>query len=159
MVDKEMLSAMSDLLDEKLDRKFDEKLQPVYDRLDTLEQDVSGLKEDVSALKEDVSVLKEDVSKLNDRVGGLEEDVGSLKQSFNSLDKKVDKLEGDMQYVKVVQLENNVIKRLSTIEECYVDASRRYIAHIDKIDRMDGDIVLLKNVVSNHSEQLRRLQG
>ena len=138
MVDKEMLSAMSDMLDEKLDRKFDEKLQPVYDRLDTLGQDVSGLKEDVSG-------LKKDVSKLNDRVSGLEEDVSGLKE--------------DMRYVKVVQLENNVIKRLSTIEECYVDTSRRYIAHIEQIDRMDGDIVLLKNVVSNHSEQLRRLQG
>ena len=102
MVDKEMLSAMSDLLDEKL--------HPVYDRLDTLEQDVSGLKE-------------------------------------------------DMRYVKVVQLENNVIPRLSTMEECYVDTSRRYIAHIDQIEFMDGDVIWLKNVVSNHSEQLRRLQG
>ena len=152
MVDKEMLSAMSDLLDEKLDRKFDEKLQPVYDRLDTLGQDVSGLKEDVSG-------LKKDVSKLNDRVSGLEEDVSGLKEDVSGLKEDVSGLKEDMRYVKVVQLENNVIKRLSTIEECYVDTSRRYIAHIEQIDRMDGDIVLLKNVVSNHSEQLRRLQG
>ena len=62
MVDREMLSAISGLLDEKLEQKFDEKLQPVYDRLDGLETNViprlDGLETDVGGLKADVSGLK-----------------------------------------------------------------------------------------------------
>lgn len=61
MVDQEMLIAMSEMMDEKLG--------PVYDRLD--------------------------------------------------------KLESDMKYVRVVQLENNVIPRLNTIEAYYVDTAER----------------------------------
>lgn len=36
MVDKEMLAAISEMMD----AKFDQKLQPVYDRLDHLESDM-----------------------------------------------------------------------------------------------------------------------
>ncbi len=84
MVDREMLSAIEELLDrkleekldQKLDQKFDEKLQPIYARLD--------------------------------------------------------RLEADMQYVKVVQLENNVIPRLTAIESCYLDTYHRYLERHNK---------------------------
>lgn len=126
MVDREMLSAMSDLLeekleqkleekldrklDEKLDRKFDEKLRPVYNRLE-------------------------------------------------SLDEKVGKLETDMRYVRVVQLENGVMPRLNTIESCYLDSSKRYLERTEQIDSMADDIALLKNAVSNQSGILQQLQS
>lgn len=114
MVDREMLSAISELLDEKLeeklDQKLDQKLRPIYDRLD-------------------------------------------------SLDARVGRLENDMHYVKVVQLENNVIPRLNTIESCYLDTSERYLERTEQMDDMAADIVVLKNVVSEHSEILQRMQG
>ncbi len=117
MVDKEMLSAISELLEEKLDQKlgekldqkleeklnqkFDEKLQPIYERLDNLE--------------------------------------------------------ADMKYVKVVQLENNIIPRLNTIEVCYMDTSRRYMESTEQITAMKEDIKVLKSVVSEHSQRLSRI--
>ena len=52
MEDREMLSAISGLLDEKLDQKFDEKLQPVYKRLDNLKEDVDDLKNKLWYVKE-----------------------------------------------------------------------------------------------------------
>lgn len=120
MVDKELLSAISDLLDEKLeqkleekldqklDQKFEEKLQPLYDRLDRVEQ----------------------------KVGALEQDV---------------------RHIKVVQLENNVIPRLSTIESCYLDTFQRYQEGTEKIEGMAGDIEILKRTVSEHSMKLAKL--
>lgn len=42
MVDKEMLSAISDVLEEKLE----EKLEPIHDRLDRLEADMKYVKEE-----------------------------------------------------------------------------------------------------------------
>lgn len=42
MVDREMLTAMSEMMDQKLDQKFDEKLKPVYDRLDRLDEQLES---------------------------------------------------------------------------------------------------------------------
>ena len=63
-----------------------------------------------------------------------------------------------MTYVKVVQLENNVIPRLNTIERCYIDTSKRYLERTEQMERMDVDISILKQVVANHSEQLKKAQ-
>ena len=46
MIDKEMLTAMSEMMDQKLDQKFDEKLKPVHDRLDRLETDMRYVREE-----------------------------------------------------------------------------------------------------------------
>lgn len=61
-----------------------------------------------------------------------------------------------MTYIKVVQLENNVIPRLNTIEKCYLDTSKRYLERTEQMDRMDLDIGVLKQVVANHSKQLKK---
>lgn len=124
MVDKEMLAAVSEMmdqklnvlevrleekldqkleekLDQKLDRKFDTKLQPIYDRLD--------------------------------------------------------RLESDMKYVKVVQLENNVIPRLNTIEKCYLDTSKRFMERTEQIDAMNADIKVIQSVLIDHSQRLSKI--
>lgn len=138
MVDREMLTAMEELLDrkldeklnEKLDQKFSENLKPINDRLERLE---AGMEE----LGKQISKLKVQMSKLDGRVA---------------------QLEADMTYVKVVQLENNVIRRLNTIEKYYVDTSTRYMERTEQIDRMNSDISILKCVVTKHSELLRKAQ-
>lgn len=137
MVDKEMLAAMEDLLDRKLDEKLDEKLKPINIKLDNLETSVK---------------------KLDERTSKLEISVENLEDRMEKLDERTSKLEADMTYVKVVQLENNVIPRLNTIEKCYIDTSERYLQRTEQMDRMDIDINILKQVVANHSEQLKKAQ-
>ncbi len=156
MVDKEMLAAMEDLLDrkleekldkkldEKLDEKFDQKLKPINMKLDNLETTVKKLDERASRLEISVENLKDGMEKLSERTSRLET--------------SVEKLEEHMTYVKVVQLENNVIPRLNTIEKCYVDASKRYLERTEQMDRMDVDISILKQTVTSHSEQLKKAQ-
>ena len=119
MVDKEMLAAISDLLDrkleekleakleEKLEKKFEEKLSPIYVRLDRLE-------------------------------------------------KKTEELSDELRYVKVVQLENNIIPRLNTIEACFMDAADRWIKRSDQIDTMQTDVDNLKITVEKHSGLLQK---
>lgn len=145
MVDKEMLAAMEELLDRKLDEKLDEKLdQKLDEKLKPINQKLDKLDNRVVRVETSVKELKDGMEKLSERTSRLET--------------SVEKLEEDMTYVKVVQLENNVIPRLNTIEKCYVDTSRRYLERIEKIDRMDVDISILKQVVTNHSEQLKKAQ-
>ena len=152
MVDKEMLTAMEDLLDrkldekldEKLDQKFDEKLKPINDKLEKLDKRTSNL---------EISMKK-----LDERTSNLEVSMKKLDECTSNLETSVEKLEAGMTYVKVVQLENNVIPRLSTIEGCYLDTYKRYIEKTDQIDRIDLDISVLKQVVAGHSEQLKKAQ-
>lgn len=152
MVDKEMLTAMEDLLDrkldekldEKLDQKFDEKLKPINDKLEKLDKRTSNL---------EISMKK-----LDERTSNLEVSMKKLDECTSNLETSVEKLEAGMTYVKVVQLENNVIPRLSTIEGCYLGTYKRYIEKADQIDRMDLDISVLKQVVAGHSEQLKKAQ-
>ena len=148
MVDREMLVAMEELLDRKLDeklnQKFSENLKPINDRLDRLETSVQKLDERTSGLEAGIEELGKQVSKLDDQMG--------------KLDGRVAQLEVDMTYVKVVQLENNVIRRLNTIEKFYIDTSTRYMERTEQIDRMNSDISILKCVVTKHSELLRKAQ-
>ena len=163
MVDREMLSAISGLLDERLEQKFNEKLQPVYERLDgfeanmiprfeRLETNVIELKIDVDNLKTKVDGLETDVSNLKTDVSGLKTDVGVLKADVSGL-------KGEMQYIRVVQLENNVIPRLSTIEPCYLDTFQRYVERTEQFDKMTADIGVLKSIVSEHSRKLEKIPG
>ena len=162
MVDKEMLTAMEELLerklDEKLDQKFDENLKPVNIKLDRLETSVKKLDERTTSLETSVIKLETSVEKLGERTTGLEMSVSRLETSVEKLDERTAKLETDMNFIKVVQLENNVIPRLNTIEKCYLDTSKRYLERTEQIDRMDSDISILKQIVTNHSEKLKKAQ-
>ena len=57
MTDNELLLAISNMMDNKLDS-----------RLKPIEEDIKSLKSDVSSLKSDVSSLKSDVLKLNNEL-------------------------------------------------------------------------------------------
>lgn len=70
---------------------------------------------------------------------------------------RLDKLESDMQYVRVVQLENNVIPRLNTIEAYYVDTAERYLERAEQLDAMSADIGVMKVVLEEHSKKLNRM--
>lgn len=70
---------------------------------------------------------------------------------------RLDKLESDMQYVRVVQLENNVIPRLNTIEAYYVGTAERYLERAEQLDAMSADIGVMKVVLEEHSKKLNRM--
>lgn len=156
MVDREMLSAISGLLDERLEQKFNEKLQPVYERLDGFEANMIPRFE---RLETNVIELKTDVDNLKTKVDGLETDVSELKTDVGGLKTDVSGLKGEMQYIRVVQLENNVIPRLSTIESCYLDTFQRYVERTEQFDKLTADIGVLKSIVSEHSRKLEKIPG
>ena len=130
MVDQEMLAAMSEMVDGKLtvmSEMMDEKL---------------------TAMKE----------KMDQKFATMEEKMDQkFDEKLQPIYDRLDRLESDMKYVRVVQLENNVIPRLNTIESCYVDTSKRYLEKTEQIDTMSSDIGSLKIVVQNHSEKLSRI--
>ncbi len=107
----------------------------------------SGLepvKNDISSLKRDVSTLKDDVSTLKGKISSLEEDMETVKN--------------DIKIIKVDILENNVIPRLEHMEQCYLDASDRYINRSDEFSDNIARLDILEKTVKRHSDQIQELQ-
>lgn len=136
MVDKEMLSAISDLLEEKLEGMEERLEQKLEEKLEQkLEQ------------KLDEKLDQKLDEKLDQK----------LDCKLQPIYDRLDRLESDMKYVRVVQLENNVIPRLNTIEACYVDTAKRYVERTEQIDAMSADIKVLQSVVLDHSQKLSQI--
>ena len=53
--------------------------------------------------------------------------------------------------------ENDILPRLQNIEECYLSTYERYQSGVEKIESMQSDIDVIKNVVIEHSEKLQKL--
>ncbi len=136
MTNNELLLAISDMMDQKLDT-----------RLKPIETDIKSMKEDINTLKEDVSSLKTDVSILKTEVAIIKEDVNSL---------NVNLLKTDVLSIKLFQ-ENTILPRLNTIESCYTGTYTRYKNYADKMQPAFDDVDLLKKVVSEHSKKLEHL--
>ncbi len=87
---KDDLQAISDLVDERLEIKLDEKFK----------KELKPIKDDIGDLKSDVKILRSDVQDLKVRVGILEADVCGLKSDMQDLKSDVKVLKSDVQDLK-----------------------------------------------------------
>lgn len=86
------------------------------------------------------------------------EDLLAISQLLDvKLDARLKPMENRLKRIEIDLLENNVIPRLNTIESCYTDTYNRYKDYVEKMDAAFTDIELLKKVVSDHSEKLRKI--
>lgn len=111
-----------------IDTKFDAKLKPIETKLDSIEN----------------------------RMDSIESRMDSLESRVDSLESRMDSMENEIHQIKLCQ-ENMILPRLNTIEACYTDTYSRYKEYTDKMDAAFVDIDLLKKVVSEHSEKLKKI--
>ena len=109
MNNTELLSAISDMMDQKLDEKITPQIKNLENRFDGLDN------------------------------------------RFDGLDNRVKNIE--------LTLENDVVPRLSHIEQCYIDTYERYQDGVNKLDDMQRDIEVIKLTVTDHSEELNKITG
>ena len=145
MTDHELLLAISNIMDKKLDA-----------RLKPLENTLQSLKEDVQQLKEDVQQLKDDVQQLKDDVQQTKSDVQQLKAEVHQLKAEMHQFEAEMHQLKLYQ-ENVILPRLQNIESCYMDTYKRYQDGVGQIDAMQTDIDVMKSVLLEHSDRLQKI--
>ncbi len=145
MTNDELLLAMSDMMDTKLDRA----LRPVREDIAELKTDVAGLKTDVAELKTDVAGLKTDVAKLKTGMAKLETGVAKLETGMQKLDDRVTKIE--------LHLENVTDRNIKILAENYVPATRRFEEVTLQIPDMQCDIEVLKTVTAEHSKILGKI--
>ena len=141
MTDQELLSAISNMLDKKIE----------------------PLKQDICCLTRRMDALDKKVECLTGRMDALDKKVECLTGRMDALDKKVECLTGRMDSLeKEVRrnsliLENDVLPRLQTIEKLYVDSSKIYMEKVKQIDDMQNDIDTMKVVIQEHSEKLEKI--
>ena len=144
----EDLLAISQMMEEMLDRKLDARLKPIEHELKVLKAEVKDLKGEVKGLKAEVDGLKAEVDGLKAEVKGLKAEVDGLKA-------EVDTLKTEIHQIKLFQ-ENIIMPRLNDIEACYTSTYQRYKDHADRMEQTYEDVALLKKVVAGHSEMLQR---
>ena len=131
MTNNELLSAISDLLVQKLKAE----LQPIKDKMQNIDDRVQSVESELLNVDTRMQSLEAEMLNVNTRMQSLEDNVLRL---------------GLCQ-------ENDILPRLCTIESCYTSTYNRYNSYADKMDTAFTDISLLKIVVSDHSERLQNL--
>ena len=171
MEKEELLLAFSELMDKKLDvlrvgleEKIDDtnqkvdnlnlKLGSVTTRLeDTFSFEISRLDKKI-----DDSVSKLD-KKIDDSVSKLDKKIDDNTYRLETLiDTKTSKLEMEIRHSDIL-IENEVVPRLRTLEECYTSTYKRYKDGVLKIEGVVEDTDLLKQVVQKHSVRLSALEA
>lgn len=74
----------------------------------------------------------------------------------NMMDTKLEPIKADVKDTKML-LENDVLPRLQNIESCYTSTHRRYASGIEEMRALKADVEIIKKVVADHSEQLKKL--
>lgn len=180
MTNNELLSAMSDLLDQKLKAELQpvkDKLQNIDDRLQVVEvrlQNVDGRLQIVEERLQDVDnrlqIVEVRLQNVDGRLQIVEERLQDVDGRLQIVEERLQDVDGRLQVVEiklhnveenVLRLnlchENDILPRLSTIESCYTSTYNRYSSYAEKMDAAFTDIDLLKIVVSDHSDKLQKL--
>ena len=172
MDNTELLSAISDMMDQKLDEKITPQIKNLENRFDSLENRFDGLENRFDGLENRFDGLENRFDGLENRFDGLENRFGDLENRFDGLENRFDSLSDTVSdlsdsfggldnRVKNIELtlENDVVPRLSHIEQCYIDTYERYQDGVKKLDDMQRDIEVIKLTVTDHSDELNKITG
>ena len=179
MNNNELLLAISDMLDEKLNLAFDNKLNTALDAHDknltkTFDDKLDALNKKLTKSFDDkLDAFDKKLTKsFDDKLDALDKKLTkSFDDKLDALNKKLTKtfddkltpictrLDGLEQRVLEIQItqENDILPRLQTIEDCYLSTYKRYEESCNKIDQMQKDIALHALVLEEHSEILKRI--
>lgn len=136
MKHKELLLAISDMMDQKLDT--------LNVRMDTMENRLSARIDDVE------NRLSSRIDALDAKIDAVE---NKLSADINAVDKR---LSADIRNINIT-LENIIIPRISHIEQCYLSTSERYINETGRINGLVADMQVIKSIVQDHSVLIQKI--
>ena len=72
------------------------------------------------------------------------------------MDEKLEPVKDDVKSTRIL-IENDILPRLQNIEACYTSTYRRYSNGIEEMKALKSDMDIIKKVVAEHSEKLKKL--
>ena len=101
-----------------------------------------GVNDDLHVVKDDLHEVKDDLHEVKDDLQGVKDDLHEVKD-------RVKKIEMTQEII--------ILPRLDTIEACYTSTYYRYKEQVETYESMKQDISILKSIVAEHSEKLRKI--
>ena len=142
MTNEELLVAMSNMMDQRLD----EKLEP--------------LKKDMSEVKDRVTNIGNRVTNIEDRVTNIENRVTNIENRMTKIENRVTNMETQITNIKdrvtniEIDIENDIRPGIITLCDAYGTQFDRYSISIESHEKMKTDIEVMKSIVSRHFDLL-----
>ena len=132
----------------RLDNKIDTKIDGLREEMHT---EISGLREE---MKTEIGRLD---NKIDIKIDGLREEMhAEIQRLDNKIDGLRDEMHGGFAEIHTI-LNTDISPRLKTIEDCYLKTFERYSEGAERQKKMEEDISVMKDVIQEHSVQLRKL--
>ena len=154
MSNKELLLAISDMMDQKLDAVF-ERMDRFDTKLDAVDEKLTA---EIRAVDEKLS---SEIRTLDNKIQSVDEklsaEIRALDEKLSSKIQSVDeRLSSGIKNINIT-LENIVIPRIKHIEQCYLSTSERYLNEAGRINGLTADVQIIKSIVQDHSIQLQKI--
>lgn len=134
MTDNELLLAISGIMDKKL--------QPINEQLENHTRKFETIDRRFDAVDKRLDGMDKRLDRMDERLDRMDE-------RFDAMDRRLTRVE--------LRQENEILPRLQNIEACYTSTYERYRTGLTKLDAMQADISVIKSVVSEHSEKLKKI--
>ena len=144
----EDLSAISQLLDTKLDSKFKEELQPVKEEISGIKDEMQGMKTELQGVKDDMQGMKAEIQGTKDEVKGIKDEMRDMRADMQDMKGRIIVLEWHQ--------ENVTDKNIALLIENCIPAAKAYMESTKQIKSMQEDIDVMKEVIKEHSKILSR---
>ncbi|MCI8591895.1 MAG: hypothetical protein HFI88_06015 [Lachnospiraceae bacterium] len=155
MTNHELLHAISDMMDEKLQSTKEElrsEIQSVKSELrDELKSEIRSVKSELrSELKSEIQSVR---SGLGAEIQSVRSDLGaeiqSVRGDLHLLDGRVRKIE--------LTLENEITPQIQLLVENVLPAAKKFEKAAEQLDSLQSDMDMVKKAVAEHSEKLAKL--
>ena len=155
MTNHELLHAISDMMDEKLQSTKEElrsEIQSVKSELrDELKSEIRSVKSELrSELKSEIQSVRSDLgAEIQSVRSDLGAEIQSVRGDLHLLDGRVRKIE--------LTLENEITPQIQLLVENVLPAAKKFEKAAEQLDSLQSDMDMVKKAVAEHSEKLAKL--
>ena len=142
MTNEELLVAMSNMMDQRLDEKLEplkKDMSEVKDRVTNIEHRVTNIENRVTNIENRVTNIENRVTNIEDRVTDMETQITNIKDRVTNIE---------------LNIENDIRPGIITLCDAYGTQFDRYSISIESHEKMKTDIEVMKSIVSRHFDLL-----
>lgn len=155
----EDLLAISQLLDTKLDAR----LKPIENDIKSIRDEQVLMRDEQRRFRDEQALMRDEFSLMRDEQALIKEEQALIKEEQALIRNEQALIRDEQALIKDEQrkirliIENDILHAINILSENYVPAAKRYENAAEKMDSMQTDIDILKKVVAEHSEKLRKI--
>ncbi len=108
---------------------------------------------DGNDIKAILDVLNEGFERIDRRFDALEQRLDKIEERVTSLEERVTSLETSVKKMEI-ESENTIMPTIKEMHCVYMGTYKRYADGADKMEQIGADVVVMKDVIARHSEEI-----